>query len=266
MSTSRPDWETLNAYVDGELDAASASRVAVAAGHDPAVASQIAALYRLKGLARSAVPSPSDELTAGVAQPRRRTGAIALAALAAALLVSAGLWFAHATGTAPALPPAAMQAARDLHERWLTSAPGRAQDTSATKILAALSDFGSMPSVPDLTGTGLTVGFVANVTRSGHEILQIGYRGRHGCHLSMFVFHDVELARTPVEIATGGILAYGWQARDLDYLLFAEGMDRSRFDLIGREVERATRAGRPLDKRDQTRLAQNKRESASCKA
>lgn len=266
MSAPRPDWQTLNAYVDGELDSATAGRVAAAAGHDPAVASQIAALYRLKGSAHSAVPAPSGDLMAGVAAPRRRRGAVVLGALAAALLISAGLWLGHATRTGPGLPAAALEPARELHENWLASASALSRDTSATNMLAALSDFGSAPTIPDLAGTGLTVGFVANVRRSGHEILQVGYRGRHGCHLSMFVFHDLQLSEKAVEVAAGRTLAYGWEARDLGYLLFAEGMDRGRFDLIGREVEQATRAGRPLDRKDQTRLAENKRESASCKA
>ena len=265
MSRPSPDWKTLNAYVDGELEAAEAGRVAEAAGSDPAVAAQIAALYRLKGLVRSAVPSPPAGLAAGIAAPVRRPRGLAVAAvLAATIVVGGSLWLTLEGRPRPELPQAAMRTARALHERWLGS--GSSGETTGARVLAALSDFGSMPVVPDLTGTGLTIGFVANATRDGHRILQVGYRGRHGCHLSMFVFNDLALPQAAAEIEAGGVLAYGWQARQLGYLLFAEGMDGNRFDLIGREVERATRAGKPLDRRDQIRLAQNKRESASCKA
>lgn len=265
MSPPGPDWRTLNAYVDGELDPEAAGRVAEAAGRDPSVAGQIAALYRLKGIARSAVaPSPPD-LMEGVAVPvRPAVGRVAIGALVAALALGAGLWFAPTPRTTPAVPPAVMRAARDLHEKWLVTGSPRA--TSAAKMLAALSNFGSTPSIPDLRGTGLTIGFVASEKRAGHRVLQVGYRGRHGCRLSLFVFHDIGFARRSAEVVSGNILAYAWEARDLAYLLFAEGMDRNRFELIGREVARATRRGRPLDAREQTRLAQNRRESTSCKA
>ncbi len=260
----RPDWETLSAYVDGELDAQAAGRVAEAAGREPAVAAEIAALYRLKGLAGAAGVPPPPDLVAGIGRPKPPLWRTALLAGAAAAVLGLGFWVAWPPGNPPGLPPAAVQTARELHEKWLEA--GAARDVPAARMLAALSDFGRMPSIPDLTGTGLTVGFVDSAKRAGGNVLQVGYRGKHGCHLSMFVFRDAGLAETPTEMASGKILAYGWQARDLDYLLFAEGMDRNRFDLIGREVEAATRRGRPLDERDQLRLAENKRESAACRA
>ena len=55
MTACEPSWIELNAYVDGELDAARAETVAKAAAADPEVAAQIAALRRLKAVAGRSV-------------------------------------------------------------------------------------------------------------------------------------------------------------------------------------------------------------------
>jgi hypothetical protein len=57
---------------------------------------------------------------------------------------------------------------------------------------------------------------------------------------------------------------HAWQVGDLDYSLFAKGMDKSRFELIGEKVENATRVNRPLDRNDRTELAENKRNTTRC--
>jgi len=43
-------------------------------------------------------------------------------------------------------------------------------------------------------------------------------------------------------------------------------MDASRFGLIGKLVEKATRLNAPLDKDDHQELAENKRSSTSCRS
>ncbi len=64
----------------------------------------------------------------------------------------------------------------------------------------------------------------------------------------------------------GGERAFGWQTNDLGYLLFATGMDGSRFDLIAQKVEQETRSHTPFDQRTREALAESKRTSAHCAA
>lgn len=45
---SSPDWAELNAYVDGELDGATAARVAAAVARDAGLAREVARLAQLK--------------------------------------------------------------------------------------------------------------------------------------------------------------------------------------------------------------------------
>ena len=51
-------WETLNAYVDGELDAQSRHEVAESLARDPVLAARVATLTRLKQGVKAAVVRP----------------------------------------------------------------------------------------------------------------------------------------------------------------------------------------------------------------
>jgi hypothetical protein len=262
---SRPSWDTLNAYVDGELDSSAAAEVAQAAGDDPAVAEQIATLYQLKGSCLGVAPDlpafPGHLLDKRPHQWRK-----AVAAVAAALLLGAALWLAFAMDREPARPENALATARTLHAQWLEAESVEAQQAQPVALLAALSDFGRLPVVPDLASTALTVSTVKVAGGPGGRILQIGYRGIHGCHLSLFVFANDELPNSRLRLDEGLDRAYGWRVGDLGYLLFARGMDESRFWLIAEKVEEATHAKAPLNREAREALAENKRNSASCKA
>ena len=48
MNGARPDWATLNAYVDGELQPGEAARVARAVASDHALADATATIARLR--------------------------------------------------------------------------------------------------------------------------------------------------------------------------------------------------------------------------
>ena len=58
MSEAWPTWETLNAYMDGELSTAEAAKVARAVAERPLLADQIAYLSRLKATVRSSMAMP----------------------------------------------------------------------------------------------------------------------------------------------------------------------------------------------------------------
>ncbi len=266
MTMRMPDWTTLNAYVDGELDAAAAAAVADAAGRDRAIADQIAALYKLRGVARQAAPEAPPDL-ADLMPARRRISPAALAAsLAAAVLVGVALWMALASMRAPVLPSDLLATAQSLHDKWLSTDAHGPADAPPTVLLAALTRFGQVPVVPDLESSELSIALVTVAGGPDGRVLQVGYRGNHGCHLSMFVFADSRMPRSRASIAIGAERAYGWRVGDLGYLLFAIGMDENRLALIANTVEQATRAHAPLDAAARQQLAANKRLSATCHA
>ena len=261
-----PDWKTLSAYVDGELDPAAAAAVADAAGEDAAVAEQIALLYQLKGVSHAVAPEAPADLADLVPKPRRIWPMALAACIAATVLVGTALWVATATMRPPALPSDLLATARSLHGKWLTVDAGGPTNTPPVVLLTALSQFSQVPVVPDLESTELAIGLVSVAHGPDGPVLQVGYRGNHGCHLSLFVFPDARLPRTAVLVATRKERAYGWRVGDLSYLLFAVGMDENRLALIAAKVEEATRARAPLDAAARQQLAENKLRSVTCHA
>lgn len=264
-----PSWRTLNAYVDGALDASEAGAVATAAGNDPEIAEQIAALYRLKGVTRDAFAAAPADL-APISLPRgRRWPGLARAAAAAVVLVAvlAAALTMSGPGTKPVqatLPADLMATARNLHSDWLMAdAAGVAEDSTAT-LIGALAHFRQLPTVPDLESAHLTITRVKFADRDPRPVLQVGYRGVHGCHLSLFVFAEADLPDAMAGLDIGNERAYGWQVNELGYLLFAVGMDRNMLDLIAQTVEQQTRTHAPFDGDTREALAEQKRHSSSC--
>ncbi len=260
-----PDWRTLNAYVDGELGSREAAEVAHAAGHDPETAEQISLLYHVKGGVHEIFPSAPDGLVSVLPRRRRRYPMLAAAALAAAVGAAAMMLPVPAGTPTLELRESVFDSARAMHDRWLVHEMTDAVDTPPV-VLAALSRFGRLPVVPDLESTGLSVGLVKVSDLQGGRVLQIGYRGQHGCHLSLFVFAGDQLPVSGIHALDRTERAHAWRVEDLGYLLFAKGMDESRFSLISQKVEHATRVNAPLDERARQELAQNKRNSANCEA
>ncbi|MBD1545593.1 hypothetical protein [Roseibium aggregatum] len=268
MNQDFPDWQTLNAYVDGELDATTAAAVAEAAGDDAEVAEQIAMLYQLKGVSHNATPeAPADLKDLMPAPMRSRRTPVSIAAVVAMLAVAvAAIWGALELESDQALPPELLASARTLHGQWLQTDASAAGEAQPTVLLAALSTFGRVPFVPDLSSTSLSIGLVTVADGPEGHMLHVGYRGTHGCHLSLFVVEGDAIPKAPQDIVQGSDETHSWRVRDLGYLLFAKGMDQSRFRLISEKVEAATRRNSPLDNAAQEQLAANKRQAESCHA
>lgn len=263
-----PGWKTLNAYVDGELSPQEAAEVACAAGANPRIADQIALLYHAKSGAHAAMPPAPDDLSSLIPSVPllrlgwRRSAAVA-AGLAFACVLGVSMWWATLT-QAPETGSPVFASARALHQRWLQNdVTGQVETTPV--VLAALTRFGHLPVVPDLESTGLEIATVGVFDEQPDvPMLQIGYRGHHGCHLSLFVVAD-GLLPGPTDLgATGREQTSAWQVGKLGYLLFANGMDQSRFDLIAEKVERATRTSTPLSVQDRQQLAANHQASTRC--
>ncbi|MCB1487246.1 MAG: hypothetical protein KDJ88_07290 [Bauldia sp.] len=266
MTRDAPTWEVLNAYVDGALAPGEAAAVAEAAGDDPQIADQIACLYRLKGVMPDVLPAAPSDLRDLLGEPRRRRyrGMVAAAVLVIAAAGTVWLWMPAKVSTG--LPDAAVVAARVLHDDWLAEDSGTLSEAPPSVVMAALSQFHRVPVIPDLSSAKLTIERVTVSGEPDDHLLQIGYRGNHGCHLSLFVFAGGGLPEEMARQTIGTEEAYGWQVDELGYLLFAKGMDPGRLAFIAREVEEATRSGVPFDERARQALAENKAKSASCVA
>lgn len=266
MTARPPDWRTLNAYVDGELDARAAGAVAEAAGSDPAIAGEIASLYRLKGVTHDLFPPAPPDLALTLSRSARRRwrlAGIAAAALVAAVALAA-LW-AGLGSERRALPADVLTTARALHSEWLSTQSGEAGEESPT-LMSALGHFRQVPVVPDLESARLTITRVRLAEWAGGPVLQVGYRGIHGCRLSLFVFTTAEMPEAMVRVDEGLERAYGWRSNRLGYMLLARGMDRQMLDLIARKVEEETRTHTPFDEGTRNLLAVRKRQSESCTA
>lgn len=258
-----PDWTTLNAYVDGELDSHAAAAVAEAAGRNATVANDIAALYRLKGIAHDGFPEAPPDLAVPLARPRRRAPMVWVAAACLALAVVVTPWLLAPKPMAPKLPLDDLATARALHSEWLSAKAGNANDASVT-LMSALSYFKQLPVIPNLASARLTITRVRLAKRDGGPVLQVGYRGVHDCHLSLFVFASAGMPKTMARVDVGLERAYGWQVNELGYMLFARGMDKAMLDLIAHKVEHETRTRAPFDDATAKLLAQRKRHSKSC--
>ncbi len=261
----QPDWQTLNAYVDGELDPAAAAAVAETAGSDPGIAEQIALLYQLKGASHGAMPEAPASLAGQWAGRHRKSALAVAAAVVVIMLFGAAIAFELYRMQAPMPSQNLLVTASTLHSQWEEAERSQSVDATPGVVLAALSRFGQLPVVPDLESTELAIGHISVSNGPEGRLLQIGYRGKHGCRLSLFVFNHARLPEMRVRTENGLERGYGWQVDDLGYLLFARGMDESRFDLIADKVEQATRRRAPLDRQAAQQLAENKRHSASCK-
>ncbi len=261
-----PDWTTLNAYVDGELDATAAAEVADAAGRDTGTADQIAALYMLKGVGHGAAPEAPADLKSLVPKRRVLWPAAMAACVAAVMLIGTALWVMLPSARAPALPKDMLARARTLHAEWLAADAHGTANAPPAVLLTALTAFGEVPVVPDLRSTELEIDLVTVAQGPDGRMLQVGYRGNHGCHLSLFAFLDKRMPKAVVRVDAGKERAYGWRVGELGYLLFAVGMDRNRLALIADKVEQATRAHAPLGAAARQQLAENKRHSTTCHA
>ncbi len=264
MTRKTPDWIALNAFVDGELSPQDAAPVAHAIEADAALAEQFALLHQLKGgIAHALPPAPADLLAAPATGPgawRRGIGLVAACAVAASLAATILFWPEPSGLT---VRDAFVASTRDYHARWISAdTTGPAVPTPA--VLDALTNFGRLPVLPDLEPSGLLIALAEVHDFAGNRVLQVGYRGYHGCHLSLFVWSGAPLRPGPLTRHDPLERSHAWQAGDLSYLLLALGMAPSRFELIAEKVEDATRGYRPLDEHEREQLAANRRQSARC--
>ena len=210
-------WETLNAYVDGELDAETRQAVAEALRRDPVLAARAATLSRLKcAVGASVTPR----------RPAPRKGRLAWAAAALALAVGAGT-LASLVGGPPPDPAVA------AYEAWSGSpaSPGASPGPDTPLRDAA----------PDLDALGFRLAYLSPPGTGMGRLA--GYLGRNGCRLALWDGPTDPQGGTA--LAEGKLRVARWELDGRRYVILSEGMQAGRFALLAAAAERLLRPGEP---------------------
>lgn len=258
-------FEMLNAYVDGELDAAQAALVARAVAENPALAHEVAALTRLRSAIADGLESPAVVLP-DPARPAARRRLAVVSAAAALVLAVAAVLIAGRLGDG-AREPGWLAEAWQAHRAWHADRPaGGAPALIAARVPEAGALSGAY--VPDLTASRLTlVHSHVRALSGGGQALVSGYRGSRGCKVSLIVFPATGgLPETLQPLHRAGQEAFGWRAGGLDYVILSDGMERGRFAHLAESVRDSSRRHAPFDAKTRMALRESRENSVPCPA
>jgi anti-sigma factor RsiW len=227
MTLPRPDFETLSAYVDGELSAEEAAHVAEAAVADPDVARDLSRLHALKAAVARVAP---ETVVATVVVRPRMMGWPAIAAAAAAAFLTGAILVPRAQTPTSDDSAAFLVAA---HDAWASG--------------AAAGEPEAAPLQDDLTGVlapnGLVLSHSAPLAAPG-SARHYAFTGPRGCKLSLFVVDDTEPLVAPEGAASDLMVAY-WNSGTASYLALARGMNAERFEIVVSALRNVTGRGSP---------------------
>ena len=248
-------FELLNAYVDGELDAAQAAEVARAVANDPALAREVAALSRLRHAVADTVEAPAIALP----QPARESRRAAVAAAVVVMLLAGGAAF---LGGRDRTPPEApwLAEAWSAHQAWSVAQSTLVPARQTAALVGAY--------VPDLTASRLTLTHSEIRTLAdGGQALIAGYQGSRGCKVSLIVFPSRGgLTDALQALPRDGQEAYGWRVGGLDYMILSDGMESRRFGQLAESVHDSSGRHAPFDAETRTALRESRDNSAPCNA
>jgi anti-sigma factor RsiW len=261
MTDRRISFETLNAYVDGEMDAAAAADVARAIARDPALAHEVAALSRLRSAVAESIEAPPITIPAPPSITDRRT---AIAASVALMVFIAGSFLVSTLDRGPGVSWLART--WQVHRGW--SLEGVATPDRATPQFAQFAEAVPGAYVPDLSASRLSLVHAAVVPFTGRrQALLAGYRGTRGCRISLLIFPSPGSLGEAIEpLRDGGNEAYGWRSGSLGYVILSDGMDSERFRLLAETVLHASRQHLPFDKKTRIALRNSRDKRAPCMA
>jgi len=253
-------WETLNAYVDGELAPAEAAAVASTVARDPDIAARIATLAALRAVVTAVPQEQAPPFTTPSRRPNVRGAARRLAGLAAAVIVSAGLGFAVWLAS-PVSRPADPAAAVAAHRHWL--AGREALPAGAVSLERAGARSGALP---DLSAASLRL--VRLETGLGEdERIFAGYAGPNGCRVGLWVSRATSAQTAePVRSTTDGVTIRSWRSGDLGYAMLAIGIDEARLDLIAALAARSLGTDRPATREQVAALSDARAAGRPCTA
>ncbi|WP_417452462.1 hypothetical protein [Kiloniella sp.] len=239
-----PDWETLNAFVDGELSPSQEVWVKTCAGTDPKVASEITRLRVLKNALAGSVLKDQDESRScekKVIGYRKIAGGFSVLAAVIALFMivspvgyfSVG-YFSVGYFSSPDFDLWAL----DLHTELSDQSFVVSELEYKPLIAAAVS--GSLQA-PDLTGSKLYLVDLSIGTFDRDDAIVMHYRGLRGCRVSLLVTpvqndpkKDSGEDQVPFSnlSQTKNLISDFWTGERFRFALLATGMERKRFDSI----------------------------------
>lgn len=241
------DWEALNAYVDGELDAASRADMAGHIAADSGFAATVAEISRLKAGARAALEPDPALLSAslrrldGALGRRRRLGRMrAVAAVAAVLLLIVGGAFLLEERAGNDQVAGWIGEATELHLAWVNGERDVSFLLDANDTMVNRS--GVWTPIPDLHAARLSLARVV-VSPSGSKAgLFAGYMGRRGCQVGLWIGTVPQtLDETVQDFSKGDVTRFAWRVGDTGYAVVAIGMDPQRLSDIIAHIERWSR-------------------------
>lgn len=246
--------ELLNAYVDGELSPEDDARVAKAIARDPVLAARVATLSRVKSALAGLAGAPADPIhLPGRRRPRAMLAIAASVALLAAVMSSMltdQLWYGGDDN-------GWHQEAATAHADWaLEPTAPDAREVDANLYLASLDRLNLPFQAPDLTSAKLRLTYLKlyEADTVFPAALHLGYTGRRGCQLTLWVTASPRTLETDLtEFREGKMRSFRWRQDKIAYALFATGMAENRFTMIADKVHEATRKMRGFD--DETRMA-----------
>lgn len=252
-------WETLNAYVDGELDPASAANVAAILVADRSLAARIATLARLKA---SAAELCGQEQSPPALVENRPTQKSIFAVVAAAilLLVAASVASLHLF---PRSQVSWLDEALAAERTWMSSA---ARTSAAFQDNLAIS--ANVAGRPlDLSDAGLKIVYATAIDDThGHHGAFLGYRGPHGCRVGLWAGGSQrELGSRPQVLDRGDVQIRAWQNKAGGYALLSRGMDPARLDRLAEIVARVSDPASHLDDGDRVALREIPHTGAACR-
>ena len=230
----KPDFTTLSAFVDGELDWPETEWVRAWIAHDSDVARQVETLQALKadvaGLSFDVRPVKSPP---PVSAQRRGTFAL----IAASLLVVIVLGGYRMGFDGPA------NAEERMAQQVVAAYENGDRDVQAPIVQTSVEDIELFRSA------GLNLKAQERLHFGGSEVAHRSYVGPGGCRVSVFEFpaHAIdEEAVSRLIRLDEHVLSAGWKSSRNAYLMVARRMDEKRFDAIAAALKNIDRDGRDL--------------------
>lgn len=229
-----PSWETLNAFVDGEVPKKTADDIDNLIAREYCVARDVATLKTLKArLAECQIEdlfdlSITEASTAAANANSSATKRFAMAASAATLAIGA-VWFAYADR--PGNSPQGLAA---WHEALSSTA--YAVDQSDARYFQNITIGTTVLGIPDLRASNLYfVDMQVIDETAGSSRYALHYSGLSGCRLTIWIGLNAQ-DTTPLDVQN----ARRWSVGQMSFGIIATKMDVDRFKSVAAYVESAT--------------------------